>query len=107
MTANREYPPNPLPCGCRVAGTLLLPSQANDLHVEFCSLHEAAPELLKALELMLQLDDGWHCIQAGDRERTRERAYAAVGKTARPQSSPGESESGGGQRASVRQISPQ
>ena len=54
MTANRESPPNPLPCGCRVAGTLLLPSQAHNLHVEFCSLHGAAPELLKALESIVE-----------------------------------------------------
>lgn len=96
MTANREYPPNPLPCGCRAMMHLDPIGTGTSIYVRQCGLHSAASELLAALELMLQLDDGWHCIQAGDRERTRERAYAAVGKTARPQSSLGESSRGGG-----------
>ena len=49
MTTHKS-PPNPLPCGCRVAGTLLLLSQENDLHVKLCPLHQAAAELLAALE---------------------------------------------------------
>lgn len=53
MPSNRNYPPNPLPCGCGVKGLLLLPSQEHDLHVEFCPLHAAAEDLLIALGTMI------------------------------------------------------
>lgn len=45
--------PNPLPCGCRVSGTLWLPSQAHNLHVQHCPLHESAAELLAACEAFI------------------------------------------------------
>jgi hypothetical protein len=50
------------------------------IYIRQCSLHAAAPELLEALKLMLQLDDGWHAVMPAEREATRQRVYAAIGK---------------------------
>lgn len=66
-------PPNPLPCGCRVKGLLLLPSQENDLHVEFCPLHQAAEDLLTALQMFMRT---WNNGDAtsGSKRATKTRA---------------------------------
>ena len=99
-------PPNPLPCGCRAVYEIHPASTGTSIHVAQCPLHETAAELLAALERIVKIrkpcsDPSADAIAMGyETEHIPEccrwcKARAAIAK-ARPQSSPGESESGGG-----------
>ena len=58
MARKREHPKNPLSCGCGAKGTLDLtydPPRYQGVHVTFCPLHEAAPDMYKALKWIAKL----------------------------------------------------
>lgn len=52
-----ERTPNPLPCGCGIKGTPRIDFDARqryeNLFIDFCPLHFAAPELSAALDTMV------------------------------------------------------
>lgn len=55
MSAPKYTPPNPLPCGCGAKGWPELDhgevrERYTGIHVAFCPLHAAAPQLVEALE---------------------------------------------------------
>ena len=52
--------PNPLPCGCAIVGVCGINisgtrSEYRDSHIRFCPTHAAAPDLLEALEKLLDM----------------------------------------------------
>ena len=55
MADNRESSPNPLPCGCRAMMHLDPTGTGTSIYVRQCALHEAAEDLLKALERIVKI----------------------------------------------------
>lgn len=99
---------NPLPCGCGVKGTPGINlagtrTEHTNLHVWFCPLHRAAPEMLAALKAAtpklcapcdMEWPDstdhvGWHKSPAGDYQRCKAHlARAAIAKAEQKEGAP-------------------
>lgn len=85
--------PNPLSCGCGAKGTPFLDPigtggyEYKDIHVVLCPLHAAAPDLLEALKLFMDMwnsgDSGSSSKRAQQRRADMwDKANAAIAKAA-------------------------